>query len=372
MNLINSIITIALIVLVACAGLGLLIRQLALKRSELNNTPNIGIKVCDLIIQVFLILHIPLLLIKAIFATMDIFVYLNGTYQMLNTIIIAVFVIILERFIEHLQFHNSLIVYNEYQPNNTAVFAYIDMYREIENINLELLKQIKNSESGILSQFNENEALIKSIMDKIDSYLLMQNNECQLLLTRKNSIFDMLNALSNKAAGFNYEFGQFDNKLKNAGKALHYYENSESLIVDIKESFSTRYKQSANELIKRIDDTEQQLKKIVDEFTGLNDYIQPHMQKINVYNIRIDTVLQSLKESRDNKYSMLENTSTKIAETVNDAGKNLNETLGYLNLFLQRNSFVLKKILESYEENPAAPHELKDIIKNWPAAFEAK
>jgi hypothetical protein len=254
--------------------------------------------------------------------------------------------------------------------NNTAVFAYIDLYREIEKINLGLIQQLSASQSGMLSQFETTNKETNNIMEMIDNYAQLQNSECQKLLERKNDIDAFFKELSGRVGDFCCLFKQYETKLENSSKALIYYEEGESLMADINESFQSRYKQSANDFMRRLDDMERQLIRIVDEYSKFNNFIQPHMQKISVYNVRMDAVLQSLKNGIDSKQTILEKVSQKIADTIEQGNKNMHETLTHLNLYLSKNTFVLSKILDTYTTNPIAPREFKKALKNWPATTE--
>jgi hypothetical protein len=353
-----------------CTGFALLGRQIFIKRNKETEKKHIIIRICDFTIKCFLALHIPLLLLKIIFSMMDMFVIFNGADQLLTTIIIAIIAIVIERFIEYTRFSEFFARPSDYVANNTAVFAYIDLYREIERINLGLIQQFSASQSGMLSQLEITNKETNNIMAKIDNYAQLQNSECQKLLERKNDIDAFFKELSEGVGDFCCIFKQYEEKLENSNKALIYFKEGDSLMADINESFQSKYKQSANDFMRRLDDTERQLIRIVDEYSKFNNFIQPHMQKISVYNAKMDAILQSLKNGIDSKQTILEKTSKEIAGTVEEANKNMSETLAYLNLYLNKNTFVLSKILDVYKTNPIAPRELKKALENWPVTTE--
>jgi hypothetical protein len=370
MDLVIGCITPVLIILMICTGFALLGRQIFIRRNKETEKKHVIIRICDFIIKCFLALYIPLLLLKTIFSIIDMFAAFNGTDQLLTTIIMAIIAIGIERLIEYTRFSEFFTSPSDYVANNTAVFAYIDLYREIEKINLGLIQQLSTSQSGMLSQFEITDKETNSIMEKIDNYTQLQNSECQKLLERKNDIDDFFKELSGKVGEFCGVFKQYEKKLGNSSKALIYYKEGESLMADINESFQSKYKQSANDFMRRLDDTERQLIRVVDEYSKFNNFIQPHTRKISVYNIRMDSILQSLENEIDSKQRILEKTSKEIATTVEEANKNMSETLMHLNLYLNKNTFVLSKILDTYKTNPIAPRELKKALKNWPATTE--
>lgn len=370
MDLLIGCVTPVLVILMICTGFALLGRQIFITRNKEAEKNHVIIRICDFIIKCFLALHIPLLFLKTIFSIIDMFTIFNGTDQLLATIIIAIVAIVIERLIEYARFSEFFASPIDYVANNTAVLAYIDLYREIEKINLGLIQQLSASQSGMLSQFKIANKEANNIMEKIDNYAQLQNSECQKLLERKNEMDAFFKELSGKAGDFCGLFKQYETKLENSSKALIYYKEGESLAADINESFQSRYKQSANDFMRRLDDTERQLIRIVDEYSKFNNFIQPHVQKISVYNVRMDSILQSLKNGIDSKQTILETSSKEIAGTIEQANKNMNETLTHLNLYLSKNAFVLSKILDAYKTNPIAPRELKKALKNWPAVTE--
>jgi methyl-accepting chemotaxis protein len=296
-----------------------------------------------------------------------VFTIFNGTDQLFITVIIAIAAVVVERLIEYTQFSEFFAMPPDYAANNTAVFSYIDLYREIEKINLGLIRQLSESQSGMLSQFETTNKETNDIMEKIDGYVQLQNAECQKLLERKNDMDNFFGELSGRAEDFCYTFQQYKERLENSSGALTYYAESESLIADINESFQSRYKQSANDFMRRIEDTEYQLRRVVGEYSKFNDFIQPHAQKISVYNARMDSILQALENGIDSKRMMLEKTSKEIAAAVGEANGHINETLMHLNVYLNKNVFVLSKILETYQTSPLTPRRLRKLLKSWPA-----
>jgi hypothetical protein len=291
--------------------------------------------------------------------------FLNGIDMLLTSIIITIIAIVVEQLLVYLRY-NNYIHPNNYEVNNTAVFAYIDLYREIEKINLGIINQLSISQSSLLSQFELNNNQVYNVVDTINNYVQLQYTECKILLERKNDFDNSFVELKNSVVSFSNIFEQYKNKLENSSKALVYYKESYILISDINESFQSGYKLSSNAFMKRLDDVEQQLKKIVDEYSKLNNFILPHMQNISVYNSRIDTILNYLKNGIDNKQSILKDTSKEISSTIQKMNNDLKETLEHLYLYLEKNAFVLSKILETYKTNPITPRKLKKVLKNWP------
>jgi len=364
MDIIIKCIILSFSVFLLCTGFALLCRFIVTRNKA--NKEKKSAAVFDFIIKRFFSLHVHFLFILVVFSVICLFPPFYRTDMMYAAIILAVIAVLIERLAEYMQINFFYEGHPDYQVNNIAVFAYIDLYSEIEKVNLGLIKQLSESQSGMMSQFEIINNKKDSIMEKIDNYAQLQNTECKELLERKNDINNFFNELSNKTSDFCDVFTEYEKKLENSCKALVYYEESGSLIADVNESFLSKYKQSAGDFIRRMDDIERHLKRIVDEYSKLNDYIQPHMQRVSVYNSRMDTVLNNFKNEVEYKHSLLDNTSKEIAGAVRESNKNINETLGHLNSYLEKNSFVLSKIFNSYEKNPITPRKLKKILKNWP------
>jgi hypothetical protein len=370
MNFIKYFIISTLVILIVCTIFSLIGRYFLINRKKEIKNKLFIIGVCDFIIKLFLAWHIPLLLLQTIFSIIDMFTLLNGISRLFTTIFIAIISIIIERIIEYTRFNDFFKGLFSYEPNNTAVFAYIDLYREIEKINLGLINKLSISQSSLLSQFETTNKEANFIMGNIDNYVQIQNSECQKLLEIKNNIDNFFNELSKNIEDFCNVFKQYEKKLENSCNALIYYEEGGSLIADINESFQSKFKQSSNDFMRRLDDIEHQLKRIVDEYSKFNNLIQPHTQKISVYNARMDNILQSLKDGIDFKQTKLLNTSKEIAGVIKEANENINETLKLMNLYLNKNTFVLSTIFDTYKDNPLTPYKLKKTLKNWPAIKE--
>jgi len=80
----------------------------------------------------------------------------------------------------------------------------------------------------------------------------------------------------------------------------------------------------------------------------------------------MENVLQSLHKEIDVKQTILIKKNKEIADSVKEANHKLIETLESLNSYLNKNTFVLSKIFNTYKVNPLTPREVKRVIKNWP------
>ena len=371
MEIIINSITLVFVILIAFTGFALYGQVFLLKKLDEYKIKHIFSKVCDLTIKFFLVWHVPLLILQTIFAMLDIFAFFNETGKMIFTVIITVICIFIERLIEHVRYTgvfntDTIAVSLDHEPNNIAVFAYIDLYREIEKINLGLIQQLSTSQSDIMLQFEKTENETNLIIEKIDSYAQLQNTECKELLEKKNEMINFFEELCRKAEDVCNVFVECEKKLDNSNKALIYYDEGETLMADVNKSFISMYTKSANDFIKRLDNVEQQLRGVVDQYSGFNDFIQPHIQKVSIYNIRMDNVLQSLTKGINSRHALLENTSKEITNTFAETNKKINETLDYLFVYLQKNAFVLSKILDTYKEASITPNKLRKLLKNWP------
>ena len=372
MNLFINCVTSVLVILVICAGLALFGRHFLFNlKKELKNKQFI-IKICDFIIKCFIGWHIPLLLLQTVFSVIDMFISLNGINRLLTAIVIAVISIIIERLIEYERFTGYFKCPVVYEHDNTAVFAYIDLYREIEKINLEFIQQLSISQSNLLSQSETTNKEANFIMENINNYVQIQNSECQKLLEIKNDLYYFFNDLNINVKNFCVLFTQYEEKLRNSYDSLIYHEESGPLIAEIQNSFESKFRKSSNDFMGRFDNIESQLKGIVDVYSDFNYLITNHMEKINVYNRNMDNVLQLLNKGIDFKQKELVDKSKEIAGFVKGTNEEMNKTLSHLNLYLKKNTFVLSKIFNTYKIKPLTPRQVKKVIENWPFIKEKK
>jgi hypothetical protein len=324
------------------------------------------------LIKGFLLLYIPLVIIMMLFCAIDIFAFSRHPIRLLSTTIITIIAFLLERIIEGTQLAGSSLTSSESVIRNKAVFAYIDLYHEVERINRDLIQRLADSQSGLLNQFERTQKKINYISEHIDGYIQWQTAECQKLLEEKNKLEQFCSDLGLKTEQLCIKFKEYEEKLDNSSKALFYCENGETLIEDINESFVSRYKQTSNEFIRRFEGTEKQLRKVVDQYSRFKDHFGPYSEKVSVYNSRIESAIQSLKEGSDLKQSMLKNTCNKIKKTLEEQNSMMGKTLNDVEQFLRKNAFVLSKILETYRTNARTPRELKKIIRSWQPLFLAE
>jgi hypothetical protein len=366
MNLFKNCVSSVLVILIICAGLALFGRYFLINRKKEIKHKQFILNICDFIVKCFIGWHIPFLLLQSIFSIIDMFTSLNGISRLLTTIVIAVVSIIIEQLIEYERFTGYFKDPVVYEHDNTAVFAYIDLYREIEKINLGFIQQLSISQSNLLSQSETTNKEANFIMENINNYVQIQNSECQKLLEIKNDLYYFFNDLNINVKNFCDLFTQYEEKLRNSYDALIYHEESGTLIAEIKNSFESKFRKSSNGFMERFDYIENQLKRIVDVYSGFNYLITTHMEKIKVYNWNMDNVLQLLNKGIDFKQKELVDTSKEIADFVKGTNEKMNKTLTYLNLYLNKNTFVLSKIFNTYKVNPLTPRQLKKVIQNWP------
>jgi len=364
MNIVINIITIIIIIPFVCTVVSLIGKQVILKQNKINNKVKL-LLIYDFFIRFFLSWHIKLIFLHTIMTVIFVFTLNLPVYNIIISIILAIAAIIIERVIEYTQYKKYFNDTSGYIDNNTAVFAYIDLYSEAAKISLDLIKQLSESQSNLLKQSENTNENINNILEKVSDYSDLQNNECRELLYKKNDLINFYDEFGNSAAKFSEEYVQYREKLANSSSALEYYKESESLTADINESFISGYKRTANDFVRRIDDSEKQLRKIVDEYSKFNNLIQPHMQTVNNYNIRMDTALKSLQNGINSKQERLVNTSNEISGNITEAGKCIQDTLSNLNNLLDSNKTILSQVLDTCKANPAVPQELKKIYKNF-------
>ncbi|MDR0623917.1 MAG: hypothetical protein LBG10_05750 [Treponema sp.] len=317
------------------------------------------------LIKGFLLLYIPLIIMMILFCIIDTFVFSKHPIRLLSAVTITIIAFLLERAIEGTRLAGGFSTSSSSIIRNKAVFAYIDLYHEVERINRDLIQQLANSQSELLNQFGQTQKKINYISEHIDGYVQWQTAECQKLLEEKNKLEQFFSDLGLTAEQLCIKFTEYGEKLDNSSKALFYCENGEKLIEDINESFASRYKQTSNEFIRHSESTEQQLRKIVDQYLRFKDYMGPYNEKVAVYGSRIESAIQSLEKNTDLKRSALENTCNEIKKTLEEQNDIIGKTLNDVDQFLRKNTLVLSKILETYQTNARTPRKLKKIIRSW-------
>jgi hypothetical protein len=315
----------------------------------------------------FLFLHIPLIFFMVGFCAIEIFFLSPDPAPLLYATIIALCAFVLEQVIEHIRPGMEIPAPGEPVMTNKAVFAYIDLYREIERINRDLIEQIALSQSGLLNQFELTQKNYMTTEKHIDGYIQLQDRECKKLLEKRNKLQQLFTDLGDRADQFSVALAQYTKKLEISDKSLFYYEKGAFLIEDINESFASRYKQTSNEISRRLEDTEKQLRKLVDKYSQFKEHFRPLSEKMDLYGARMDSTVKSLQESGESKKAALEDTGNKIAKALEEINDRMEKTLQDTDQFLRKNSFVLSKILETYRTNAFAPRELKKILSSWQA-----
>jgi ABC-type transporter Mla subunit MlaD len=294
-------------------------------------------------------------------------VFLKYSAYLIFTTIIAIIAFALERVIESMPLADGFTSSCEYIVTNKAVFSYIDLYCEIERINRDLIQQLANSQSGLLSQFDQTQKKVNYVSEHIDSYIQWQTAECQKLLEERNKLEQFFSDLGLQANQLSFTFAEYEKRLNNSTDALLYCKKGRMLIEDINESFVSRYKQTSGEFIKRLEDTEQQLRKVVDQYSLFKEHMRPYSEKIDVYGYRMESAIQSFQNTSDLKQAVLENTSNEITKTLEEINGKMGKTLNDVDQFLRKNSFVLSKILETYRTNATTNREFKKILQSWPS-----
>jgi DNA repair exonuclease SbcCD ATPase subunit len=304
-----------------------------------------------------------------VFCIIDIFVFSGHPASSIVDTIIVVIAFVLEQIIESLQINQIVLTSTESAITNKAVFAYIDLYREIENINRGLIKSLAESQSGLFNHYDLTHKTCNYILKHIGSYVQWQTSECQKLLEERNKLEQSFSDLSSGAERLGAAFAQHEKKLNNSNKAFLYCEKGTALIEDINESFESRYKQTANEFIKHLESVEQQLRKVVTQYSQFKDFMRPYNEKVGVYGARMESTIQLLQKDSDSKRVILENTSNEISKILEDLNDGIEKTLSDADQFLRKNTFVLLKILETYKTDATTPRNLQKILQSWSTSF---
>jgi methyl-accepting chemotaxis protein len=302
-----------------------------------------------------------------LFSIVDVFIFKIYSIYLITTTIIAIVAFSLERIIEIMQLTQNISPSLENIASNKAVFAYIDLYCEIERINRDLIKQLAGSQSGLLSQFDITKQTLNNISEHVNQYIQWQVAECKTLLEERNKLEQFFTDLNSQANLLCLAFAKYENKLNNSSGALHYCKESKTLVEDINVSFESRYRQTSNEFIKHIENIEQQLRKVVDRCSLFKEYMKPYSEKIDVYGYRMDSTIQSIQGTSNLKQKVLENMSNEIKESLKETNQKIEKTLDDVNQFYKKNNFVLSKILETYPTNITTNKKLKNILKSWPS-----
>ncbi|MHC6202381.1 hypothetical protein ACYULU_04210 [Breznakiellaceae bacterium SP9] len=318
-------------------------------------------------IKLFLSLYIPLIIIMALFSIVDVFALQEHSGYLISTTILAIFAFALERVIERTQLASAGAPAEENIATNKAVFSYIDLYSEVERINRDLLQELAKSQSELLSNFDQTQKKVNETSEHINSFIQWQIADCHTLLQERNNMEQFFTNLGSQAAALCAAFSEYEKKLNNSAAALLYCEKGEILSADIEESFAAMYQQTARELLKRIDETERRLQRVLTQYSSFKDYMRPYNEKLDVYGSRMESTMQSLQKSSDAKQAVLHNTGTEIKQVLDTINDKMENTLLDVDSFLKQNSFVLSLILDTYRGNARSNRDFKKLLESWPA-----
>jgi hypothetical protein len=281
---------------------------------------------------------------------------LNIVFSMAQVMMFFVIVIltmlsfIIEKMRENINKNNTF--KNENNPENKLVFSMMNIFSELKIKNhhtlTSLLEKQNDLKVSIERYFDEK----RKIMVNIDDYVKMQKTQCSKLLEKRDKCEIMFQELERNAKTSNDMFGIFKKNLNSIDASFKYYNDSDTICNDLKYSFHVLYTHRSEALMREIDDCVSKLNNIFLKCTNFTDYLKPYFQTINIYSSRIET---TIKYFEDKNLENIKNNNDFvkiceiISETITKNEMKMDKIMGTNELYLNKNLFVLSKILETYK-----------------------
>ena len=189
----------------------------------------------------------------------------------------------------------------------------------------------------------------QKIIDHLDSHFQLQKENCLNLIKEKNEYERLFQNLNINAKNCNDSFIAFHQKLDNTNSSFKYNSNASVLLHDLESSFHLLYTQNSQTLMKEIDDIASNIINILYKCSSFPEYLKPINNIIDHYSFKIDTTLNSfVKENERNtmNHEDLVKALGMLSKTILNFETEIEKILGINEVYLNKNIFVISKILE--------------------------
>jgi hypothetical protein len=313
----------------------------------------------DILTKLFDLLNLPLAAFVAILSTAGMFINGEGISKLVIASIFILISFFIERVREHLHLNKSAVSDKENISEHKPLFAYIDTYYELIKINKNILKDIYDAQSTFSRQAEQTMIELHLANSRISDYIDFQKAQCLTLLENRNSCESIFKTLEENAERYNHAFSVFEQKLSAANTAIEYTLNSEKLLNDIFNSFQKEYNQNSEDIMIQSDRILSVLNSLVYKCSQFQHFLKPYENVIDIYSIKIDSTLMNLEKKYNANQTEVLKASESIHDNILNFEKEFKKIFGISELYLQKNLFVLSKILETCNNGTLSRQELK-------------
>ena len=277
-------------------------------------------------------------------------------------IILTIIYLVFESIKENLNIKPYYNIINKNKLDNKHMFELIDVYINTKLKNQNALTDLLDKQNDFKIHFEENIEENKKIISYLSDYIKLQNEECHNLLKTRNECELIFEELKKIAMETNDYFTSFQQILNNTNTSFEYWENSETLINDLRYSFHALYTVNSETVMKEIDGIIANLNNIAFKCAGFQEFIKPIYQYIGYYSKKIETTLNLLYE-KDNKNTPndeLIKEFKEISDKITNYEAKIKDLFSVNELFINKNNLILTKISEIYTKDNILNKEDKD------------
>jgi hypothetical protein len=289
--------------------------------------------------------------------------FING--EGISKLVVAgIFILIsffVERIREYLHLNNLVIPNKESISEHKPIFAFIDTYYELIKANKNILENIYEAHSTFSRQTEQARAELHLANSRVNDYIDIQKVQCLTLLKHKKRCESIFKTLEENAEKCSHAFSVFEQKLNDSNAALECTLNSEILLTDILNSFQKEYNQTSGDMMMQTDRILSVLSSFSYKYSQFHSFLKPYENIIDIYSVKIDSTLRKFGENHTINQQELLKAAESIHNTTLNFEQEFKNLFGIGEVYLQKNLFVLSKILETYKNGSLSGKELKKI-----------
>lgn len=302
----------------------------------------------------FEIFSFPLGICCAVMAVVEIIVLKKGVVEFIIVTVLFIITFIIERIRENINIKDHINInyvnIEECSRKNKPLFSLMYAYSEAkmnnETVLLNLLEKHDVYRNAIEGYFNKSNLVISHL----DNYIQLQMDDCANLLKIKTQCETIFPKLKKSATSCNKAFTDFSKNLDKTNASFECFRKGES-IYDIMKSLADDSGKITRlidvEIIPDIHSIKEKnsgFKEIL--YTFFNDTIEFCTYKVAT---TLDSIDEKYRKNVMNQEGIIKEFE-KISDALSDYGKKMDEIVGKNGAYLNKNLFVLSKILETYRQ----------------------
>jgi hypothetical protein len=239
---------------------------------------------------------------------------------------------------------------DEDKTRENPIYSLMTTFSEMKLIRQKALGDLLTNQAIYRQSIEENIDKQKKIIEHLDSYFQLQREDCLDLIKQKNEYEILFQNLIINAKKCNDSFIAFNQKLDGINSSFKYNSNASVLLHDLESSFHLLYTHNSQTLMKEIDDIASSINNILYKCSSFPEYLKPINNIIDHYSFKIDTTLNSFnKENKINtmNHDDLLRVIELISKTILNFETEIEKVLSINEMYLNKNIFVLSKMLEN-------------------------